>query len=293
MAPSCCMEVRRRRVRPPCWACAPVKVVGKPLISGSDRPAASSTHSGCGTPSDQTWPTRHYDGGCVPAAARRSCCGTHNRSHPPDRRSSTHCKFCCKPGQRPYTTHQGESSNSDRPDQPSPGGPTWTSRKRAKTDRRITAEYLKLYALEEFLLRLAHSEHRHRFVLKGRVLLAAYQLRRPTADIDFAALQTTNDVESIRQDVIAIAGTPLPEHLDDGLTFDLDNVTAQVIWWWCSRPGPLWPAGSCPRILIPLWHGLCFGDGLAAAGRALPGSIPRVQLPGPRCSRRPGLGRRC
>jgi hypothetical protein len=42
------------------------------------------------------------------------------------------------------------------------------------------------------------------------VLLAAYQLRRPTADIDFAALQTTNDVESIRQDVIAIAGTALP-----------------------------------------------------------------------------------
>ena len=88
---------------------------------------------------------------------------------------------------------------------------------------------MKLYALEGFLLRLAHSEHRHRFVLKGRVLLAAYQLRRPTADIDFAALQTTNDVESIRQDVIAIAGTPLPERLDDGLTFDLDNVTAQVI----------------------------------------------------------------
>ena len=61
------------------------------------------------------------------------------------------------------------------------------------------------------------------------MLLTAYQLRRPTADIDFAALQTTNDVESIRHDVIAIAGTPLPVHLDDGLTFDLDEVTAQVI----------------------------------------------------------------
>ena len=61
------------------------------------------------------------------------------------------------------------------------------------------------------------------------MLLAAYQLRRPTADIDFAALQTTNDVESIRQDVIAIAGIALPDHLDDGLTFNLANVTAQVI----------------------------------------------------------------
>ena len=79
--------------------------------------------------------------------------------------------------------------------------------KRAKADRRITAEYLKLYALEGFLLRLGQSEHRDSFVLKGGVLLAAYQLRRPTADIDFAALRTTNDgAESIQLDVIAIAG---------------------------------------------------------------------------------------
>ena len=76
-------------------------------------------------------------------------------------------------------------------------------------DRRNTSEYLKLYALEGFLLRLANSGRRHRFVLKGGVLLAAFQLRRPTADIDLAALLTTNDIESIRQDVIAIAGTLL------------------------------------------------------------------------------------
>ena len=44
-------------------------------------------------------------------------------------------------------------------------------------------------------------------------------------DIDLAALQTTNDIESIRQDVIAIAGTLLPADLDDGLIFDLNDVT--------------------------------------------------------------------
>jgi hypothetical protein len=101
--------------------------------------------------------------------------------------------------------------------------------RQAKTDRRITSEYLKLYALEGFLLRLANSDRRNRFVLKGGVLLAAYELRRPTADIDFAALPTTNDVETIRQDVIAIASTHLPVDLDDGLIFDLDDVTALVI----------------------------------------------------------------
>ena len=57
-------------------------------------------------------------------------------------------------------------------------------RSKALSAGRTTAEYLRLYALEGFLLRLANSSHRNRFVLKGGVLLAAYELRRPTADVD-------------------------------------------------------------------------------------------------------------
>jgi hypothetical protein len=33
-------------------------------------------------------------------------------------------------------------------------------------------------------------------------------------------------VEDIRQFVVAVASTALPAELDDGLTFDLDSVTA-------------------------------------------------------------------
>ena len=99
----------------------------------------------------------------------------------------------------------------------------------AKTAGRTTAEYLRLYALEGFLLRLAHSPYRNRFVLKGGVLLAAYGLRRPTTDIDGAALQTSGEVEDIRQFVTAVAGTALPTGLDDGLVFNLDTVTAEAI----------------------------------------------------------------
>jgi Nucleotidyl transferase AbiEii toxin, Type IV TA system len=101
--------------------------------------------------------------------------------------------------------------------------------RQAKAAGRTTAEYLRLYALEGFLLRLAHSPHRNRLVLKDGVLLAAYELRRPTADIDFAALQTSNDVATIRQLITDVAGTALRAELDDGLTFDLDNVTAEAI----------------------------------------------------------------
>jgi hypothetical protein len=66
-------------------------------------------------------------------------------------------------------------------------------------------------------------------VLKGGVLLAAYGLRRPTADIDCAALQTANDVEGIRQFIADVASTELSAELDDGLTFDLGNLTAEAI----------------------------------------------------------------
>ena len=117
-----------------------------------------------------------------------------------------------------------------RPTNATPQGRAYLAvRRSAKIAGRTTAEYFRLYVLEGFLLRLSHSEHRSRFVLKGGVLLAAYALRRPTADIDVAAPNTSNDVDAVRRYIVDIAGTVLPSALDDGLVFDLDNVTAEVI----------------------------------------------------------------
>jgi predicted nucleotidyltransferase component of viral defense system len=102
-------------------------------------------------------------------------------------------------------------------------------RSRALSAGRTTAEYLRLYALEGFLLRLANSPHKNRFVLKGGVLLAAYELRRPTADVDLAATATPSTVEFVRKLVADVAATRLPDDLDDGITFDLDDVRAETI----------------------------------------------------------------
>lgn len=66
-------------------------------------------------------------------------------------------------------------------------------------------------------------------MLKGGVLLAAYEMRRPTADIDLAAVHTPNKIGEVRQLVIDVAATTLPAGLDDGLEFDLGNVTAETI----------------------------------------------------------------
>jgi len=99
----------------------------------------------------------------------------------------------------------------------------------AKKSGRANDEYLRLYALEGFLLRLAASASSQDFVLKGGVLLAAYQLRRPTADIDFAALKMSNDVGAIKSMIITVADTQLPDDQDDGLWFDTSNTHAVAI----------------------------------------------------------------
>lgn len=102
-------------------------------------------------------------------------------------------------------------------------------RRLARRDRRSTAEYLRLYALEGFLTRLAASAHAARFVLKGGMLLAAHDLRRPTVDIDFAALATSNEVAAVRERIVEVAATELPADADDGLRFDTDEVHAETI----------------------------------------------------------------
>ena len=82
-----------------------------------------------------------------------------------------------------------------------------------------------LYVLEALLARIAVSEHRDDFVLKGGVLLAAFSARRPTKDIDLQATGLANDADEVAARVREIAGLDLP----DGVLFDTENITASVI----------------------------------------------------------------
>jgi hypothetical protein len=60
-------------------------------------------------------------------------------------------------------------------------------------------ELHQLYALEEFLTRLALSSHANHLILTGGALLAAYDIRRPTLDIDLAARTVHADLDSVRE----------------------------------------------------------------------------------------------
>lgn len=98
-------------------------------------------------------------------------------------------------------------------------------RKLAVEQGRPTAELQQLYALEGLLARLPGSEHSRRFVLKGGVLLAAFDARRPTKDIDLAASGLPNNPESVRGAIAAV----LQVETGDGLTFDVREMTAETI----------------------------------------------------------------
>jgi len=95
----------------------------------------------------------------------------------------------------------------------------------ARRQRRPTDELHQLYALEGFLARLAASAHSDRLILKGGVLLAAYDTRRPTRDVDLQGQQVSNDLDEVLTVVRAIAAIPL----DDGLALATDTATAQII----------------------------------------------------------------
>jgi hypothetical protein len=67
----------------------------------------------------------------------------------------------------------------------------------AKADGRATDELLALCALEGFLDRLSSSPRADASFSKGGVLLAAYDRRRPTRDIDLQARHLAGDADTV------------------------------------------------------------------------------------------------
>ena len=95
----------------------------------------------------------------------------------------------------------------------------------ARAQKRTTAELLQLYVLESFLRRLVRSRHDHTLVLKGGMLLAAFNLRRATRDVDVLALNTDNDPAAVQRLIVDVTSV----EADDGVEFLQDTITAAVI----------------------------------------------------------------
>jgi predicted nucleotidyltransferase component of viral defense system len=88
-------------------------------------------------------------------------------------------------------------------------------------------ELLQYYAIERFLYRLAQSSHCDKFILKGALLLTAWQtpLSRSTVDIDLLG-KTSNKLEHIASLMSEICGLDVEA---DGVKFDPASIkTARI-----------------------------------------------------------------
>lgn len=113
-----------------------------------------------------------------------------------------------------------------RPDRGSTAGSVYLDlRRRARAEGRSTQELLVLYVLERFLYRLAVSSHRERLVLKGGMLLAALDRRRPTRDVDLLALSMSPHVDEI---IALVTGIALID-VDDGVEFRPRGAVGRLI----------------------------------------------------------------
>ena len=83
------------------------------------------------------------------------------------------------------------------------------------------------YVVERFLARLAESEHRNRFILKGAMLYIPWKLenKRTTMDLDLLGLGSP-DMENLSRIFRQICDVGIA---DDGLVFDKESVTAKPI----------------------------------------------------------------
>lgn len=98
---------------------------------------------------------------------------------------------------------------------------------RAREEHRPFDELLQYYAMERFLYRVSRSEYKSVLVLKGALMIVAWDtaVSRPTRDIDFLA-NVNNDVEAIEAMVRDIC---LQEAEDDGMVFHVDAVSGESI----------------------------------------------------------------
>lgn len=97
--------------------------------------------------------------------------------------------------------------------------------KRAREERRGTEELLIFYAHEGFLRRLSMSPHREKLVLKGGMLMAVLDARRPTRDADLSVHGLSTDEAAVQQAVAEIADIAAA----DGLEFDTTKITTKIM----------------------------------------------------------------
>jgi predicted nucleotidyltransferase component of viral defense system len=129
----------------------------------------------------------------------------------------------------------------------------------ARAKQRPFQELLQYYAMERFLYRLSRSRHADEFVLKGALLMTAWQapLARSTMDIDLLG-RTSNELDHIRT---VFAGLCDIESEPDGVFFDSKSVKVARVKEDADYEGTrIRFHATLARARIPMQIDIGFGD---------------------------------
>jgi hypothetical protein len=130
---------------------------------------------------------------------------------------------------------------------------------KAKETGQPFSEILQYYGMERFLYRFSRSRYVDRFILKGALLFAAWQIpeRRTTLDIDFLA-HFDNQIMSVEKVIRDVCGISV---VSDGLIFDPETVKGQKIKEDADYGGVrIKLVGFLERARIPMQIDVGFGD---------------------------------
>ena len=139
--------------------------------------------------------------------------------------------------------------------------------KLARAEGKVFDVVLVRFALERLLYRLSLSAHRDRFVLKGGMLVTVWldDDNRVTRDADFLG-HGDADADKLVADFKEIMSVDV----DDGLVFDVDNLSATAIREEMEYGGTrLKTVAYLEKTRIPITIDIGFGDAMADPTRQL------------------------
>lgn len=135
------------------------------------------------------------------------------------------------PGGEDYDALSGSDAVSKKESRNIAGSVRQRLLNKARMDKRPFNELLQYYAMERFLYRLSRSSYAHTFILKGALMLRAWQvpISRSTMDIDMLG-KTGNEVARIEDQIRDICSVQVePDGLDLIWTVFMVSVSQKML----------------------------------------------------------------
>lgn len=144
----------------------------------------------------------------------------------------------------------------------------------AKQNNADARTLMRIYMMERFLERLAQSEYRDNFIIKGGILVTAMigVAHRSTMDID----TSMKNLNLSAEDALRVVNQVKDIDLDDGVSFEVKDVSNIIVIILLVKTRRL--IESCVRFLIGVIQRLLHVDRMQEDGCSENGSLRLFQM---------------